>query len=144
MQKRLVGAAAAARRNDQILRERVPAPGLQLIKADDTSQHPIDRPRRQPRGLISDHDDVVRRPARPRCELGELDDTDLLPAQRVLVKERPERPQIVGVSLTVFGERSLLVNQPGYSSTISTGRRSGPMTVNDSAARVGKNTRRTT
>ena len=44
---------------------------------------------------------------------------------------------------TVFGERSQSVNHDRYSSTGATGRRSGPMTVNDSTPLEGIDTRRT-
>jgi hypothetical protein len=42
---------------------------------------------------------------------------------------------------TVFGERSIPVNHPEYSSTTATGRISGPVTVHDSTPELGSRTR---
>jgi len=61
----------------------------------------------------------------------------------MLVKERPERPQVVRVRLNRI-RRALAVGQPGEVLIDDLDRRkSGPMTVNDSTPRVGKKMRRT-
>jgi hypothetical protein len=111
VQKRLIAATARARLDDQIPRERRSAPGLELIEADHAAQHPVDRPRRQPRRLLRQHHHVLGRPPRPRRELAQLHHADPVPAQPALAQERPERAQVVSVRLDRI-RRALAISQP--------------------------------
>ena len=143
MQKRLIAAAAAARLHHQILGQRRPAPGLELVEADHAAQHPVDRPRRQPRRLLRQHHDVLGRPPRPRRELAQLHHPDPIPAKPALAQERPERPQVVRVRLDRV-RRALTIGQPRQ---VLVDQLDRPQIRADDrerlTARAGRNTRRT-
>jgi len=110
-QEPLVAAMAIAGFHEQILRQCASAPSLQLVETDHSGEHLVHSPRRQPRRFVREHDNVLCWSPSPGGELRKFHNTDLIPTQAALVRERPERPQTVRIRLDRV-RRPLAIGQP--------------------------------
>ena len=99
VQKRLERTPAAARADHQIPRQLIPAPPMELIERHHRREHPVHRRRRPLCRLLAEDQHILSRPARPRCELTQLDNGDPVPRQPAPLKKRPEQAKVPRVRL---------------------------------------------